>query len=1692
MIFKRWKTGLGRTWALIGLGWLAAAPGWCAPDGMRDVSGHLLITEGNQVTTLDRATGILTSTVDVTLHNLGGRTLTGPLQVAVELTSNAVSVPGALGGPGEAPYNTYYYDLSPLRNGGVLAAGESASFVLRLVRPRQVAFTYHLRPWSAVKVAHPPLLRLDPLEYTVEQGATLTFDMTASDPDGEAVCLAGAPALPNGQLSVTNGPEAAGTFVFTPDDAQVGYYALTFTARDPGGLAGRRTALINVTRPNRAPTIRVPDAVTVDEGSLTTIPVVGEDPDGDALRLSAAPLPMNAVFVESPGTITFAPDYEQAGTYDITCTASDGTLISSPAVVRVTVNDVTQTPATGRLDLVVAPVESPTLASRVLVTGTVNGTTNLPPAEIIRTALITGVDPALGEQGATLDVLLAGKPTEPWATHFADGRSTAAFGAGIAVDALTVQSESSAVARIAIAADAAPGPRGIQIQSGTETAVAVPAFQVLPGQTTVLGQLSDPDTGVPITGAIVTVEGTAFRTTTQADGSFCLSGIPAGAQTLIVQAPNHEILRQPFEARIGAPAQFTNLTARATVYDPTAPGSLSVFGVLANGVADSTARRPLGELRQLVADTVILVGGTESGVLDEFGNQLNPGVNSNEYVSLRPYGVALLADKMARGETYLLGDLLSAFTFTLQWSQGEPMPLGEWMRMLQEQVNRAWTDPGHPDSRMAIVCFSRDATMAPNPPTLTPETRLSPIQAYLLGSGLWTYVFTREEAWRACPSRFWRNAWGSRANYMLAAANSVEMAYNHWIYGMTVMPLMVRLVGTASYLAEDIFTVIGMESYARCVPDAPIVEWARMETAADGTSVVRVRFHRTDGIFFALPASGYLFSLWRFDPRTDQRTAVVHADPHADPHPGLDHDGNSLLLFDPNPPSGTHFYSITETRLVSGARSLSEYELNLMKPWWEEPIQGRDYFHVAKTTKKLTSDYSEPVVITVGPSDANVRITELELDPNTDDAYYSDPRRRQLIRVSDQGTGIREVFADTQFVPPGQKGLAVDTNGSLYCVNTATESAYGGRLFRFSPPVGAREFVGTIKYFSQLLMFAHPCEAGPMVLDPDGDLYLHEQLSQQILRVPVGAAYDPNRRVGQFFAAVPANVVGKAFDMEIGPEGDLYCLYYGFQTNRVPEIVAGPSTFFSIPVYDGLGTRYPWPTANEGLITSYGITEVHLTLSLYDNLLRPLADVPVTFGADLGAVNPESTRTDADGLARTVLRLAIPPNERTGRTSLAVYADAVTDTTHHYCLDVPVVDNLERLKERYLNEIARGIVLRDGTFYDSLVAGLPAPGIVNNFLQGLYSGGSWLLGRVGLDPALVSELSERGDELGTYACGGYQSAVVYEWLTNIHWRNPHEEHWLLNGLEFGPLQAFYLGHHCGAVWPTEAGEWPGSGRSWPGCLVLDPWLSQTPAVFDYDDWNGLMLLTGAPDFSAHDNEFPCTGSAYYPGPTGHVAPPPPAEQEILLEIKPRGNWYGPADVLVAGPRGRIELTQTGPSQSRIPGAFVHHRPDHGWYIGVPAGDHDLTFTPPSTDSLDITVWLGGGRLLFTNLPARGVTGRLRLLPEDPAQPIRFDDGREEAPTFVVMPFLVDLEPAHATLDSTEDVVVSGLGTHFVAGETRVSFGPEIQVTGVQVRGPTSLVASIKVAADALPGEYVPTVASPGEWAVSAPRFAVRE
>jgi hypothetical protein len=187
---------------------------------------------------------------------------------------------------------------------------------------------------------HPPVLSAPGFE-TVAIGATLSFDVTATDLDGDHVDLLGS-ALPPGSTFTDHGNDT-GTFTWTPVSGQAGTYTASFTGLDNRGGSGSASTIITVTGdtiPNHAPTLSAPATQQVNEGVHLAFTVTASDPDGDHVTLSTGSLPLGATFSDNgdnTGAFSWTPGSGQSGTYVVAFLGNDGRGGTGTASTTITV-----------------------------------------------------------------------------------------------------------------------------------------------------------------------------------------------------------------------------------------------------------------------------------------------------------------------------------------------------------------------------------------------------------------------------------------------------------------------------------------------------------------------------------------------------------------------------------------------------------------------------------------------------------------------------------------------------------------------------------------------------------------------------------------------------------------------------------------------------------------------------------------------------------------------------------------------------------------------------------------------------------------------------------------------------------------------------------------------------------------------------------------------------------------------------------------------------------------------------------------------------------------------------------------------------------------------------------------------------------------------------------------------------------
>nr|HPK75675.1 tandem-95 repeat protein [Candidatus Latescibacterota bacterium] len=150
-----------------------------------------------------------------------------------------------------------------------------------------------------------------------DEGKTLSFSVSASDADGQALTYTAYNVPNNGSFN----PDTR-LFSFSPNFDQAGEYTVTFQVTDGEAWVDMPVA-ITVNPVNRAPEWDPTADQEIAEGSLLSVGVNVNDPDGDQLEVTLVTYPAGATL--DGLWFEWTPGYDAApGEYEVTLRAWDG------------------------------------------------------------------------------------------------------------------------------------------------------------------------------------------------------------------------------------------------------------------------------------------------------------------------------------------------------------------------------------------------------------------------------------------------------------------------------------------------------------------------------------------------------------------------------------------------------------------------------------------------------------------------------------------------------------------------------------------------------------------------------------------------------------------------------------------------------------------------------------------------------------------------------------------------------------------------------------------------------------------------------------------------------------------------------------------------------------------------------------------------------------------------------------------------------------------------------------------------------------------------------------------------------------------------------------------------------------------------------------------------------------------------
>jgi len=174
--------------------------------------------------------------------------------------------------------------------------------------------------WNVKNTNRPPVLT-NPGNQTHAQGANVSLQIVATDPDGDNLTF-NATGLPDGlRINTANG-------LITGALAASGNYNPTVSVSD-GSLSDSESFTWTVHSGDLPPVLTNPGNQSSAEGATVSLQIVATDPDGDTLAYSATGLPGGLDINPSTGLISGVIGFEAAGNHNVTLTVSDGTLNDS-------------------------------------------------------------------------------------------------------------------------------------------------------------------------------------------------------------------------------------------------------------------------------------------------------------------------------------------------------------------------------------------------------------------------------------------------------------------------------------------------------------------------------------------------------------------------------------------------------------------------------------------------------------------------------------------------------------------------------------------------------------------------------------------------------------------------------------------------------------------------------------------------------------------------------------------------------------------------------------------------------------------------------------------------------------------------------------------------------------------------------------------------------------------------------------------------------------------------------------------------------------------------------------------------------------------------------------------------------------------------------------------------------------------
>ena len=317
---------------------------------LNDLSHQLQLTFSN--TRADRLTGQVS--YDVSLKNIGTDDIKGPLTLLLNPDRYLSGISNAQQNSGEQS-NLWLINLTERLSalGGKLAVGSSLDNVTVTLMPASALANHTgLAPLAKANLGHGiyaapqdnilPTITLAADAQgaiqawsTAQIGQTWTGQLQAKDADGSHFYWQLVYA-PDGMTlhtetvqTLDDGYGQRATLQWAANSQALANTQVLVRVWDSRGSSRLESFTINVANGNHAPEMDAMATQQLVEGQLFSLPLLVSDADGDALSISITNLPSGAVFNAQTATLSWLPNYNQAGEYkNIVISVSDGKVTS--------------------------------------------------------------------------------------------------------------------------------------------------------------------------------------------------------------------------------------------------------------------------------------------------------------------------------------------------------------------------------------------------------------------------------------------------------------------------------------------------------------------------------------------------------------------------------------------------------------------------------------------------------------------------------------------------------------------------------------------------------------------------------------------------------------------------------------------------------------------------------------------------------------------------------------------------------------------------------------------------------------------------------------------------------------------------------------------------------------------------------------------------------------------------------------------------------------------------------------------------------------------------------------------------------------------------------------------------------------------------------------------------------------------